>query len=246
MTEISPRLLVSVRDVAEARLALNCGVDLIDIKEPRLGSLGAASTETIRTIAQEIHGGAKLTERRPLSVALGELLREATDSSRALAATRQTASFQFAKVGLAGCATRPDWPATWSRCFDFLPANVRRVAVVYADHQPAGSPTFDEVLRETIPRSASAVLVDTFDKRGPGLLRLWSPAEIIRVVATAREQGLTVVLAGQLSLDDIPSIAAYRPDFVAVRGAACLPDRNGRLDAGQLAEIVSMLGVQNI
>ena len=36
------RVLVSVRDALEARIALDCGVDLIDVKEPLRGPLGAA------------------------------------------------------------------------------------------------------------------------------------------------------------------------------------------------------------
>ena len=37
-------LLVSVRSASEARVALAAGVDVIDVKEPNRGSLGAAST----------------------------------------------------------------------------------------------------------------------------------------------------------------------------------------------------------
>ncbi len=36
------RLLVSVRSAAEAEIALSAGADLIDVKEPSRGSLGAA------------------------------------------------------------------------------------------------------------------------------------------------------------------------------------------------------------
>jgi uncharacterized protein (UPF0264 family) len=48
------RLLVSVRSAAEARLAVAAGVDLIDIKEPRAGSLGAVSRETLHAILREL------------------------------------------------------------------------------------------------------------------------------------------------------------------------------------------------
>ncbi len=39
------KLLVSVRSVDEAEMVLEAGVDLIDVKEPRSGSLGAALPE---------------------------------------------------------------------------------------------------------------------------------------------------------------------------------------------------------
>ena len=47
-------LLVSVRDSSEAQAALKGGVDLIDIKEPRAGALGAASVGTWRKIADVV------------------------------------------------------------------------------------------------------------------------------------------------------------------------------------------------
>ncbi|MEX0885938.1 MAG: (5-formylfuran-3-yl)methyl phosphate synthase, partial [Phycisphaeraceae bacterium] len=45
-----PGLLVSVRNVAEARAAMAGGADVIDIKEPAAGALGAASPTTIQQV----------------------------------------------------------------------------------------------------------------------------------------------------------------------------------------------------
>ena len=64
-------LLVSVRDAMEARAALHGGADLIDIKEPRAGSLGSAEVGTWREICEVV------ATAKPLSVALGELLDDA-------------------------------------------------------------------------------------------------------------------------------------------------------------------------
>ena len=67
---LSPRLLVSVRNVKEAKSALAGGVDIIDIKEPLNGSLGKASNQQIISIAKLVH------DDHPqilLSAALGEL-----------------------------------------------------------------------------------------------------------------------------------------------------------------------------
>jgi uncharacterized protein (UPF0264 family) len=62
------RLLVSVRSVEEARIALHAGVDLIDFKEPRRGSLGAVDASTAAAIIEAIGGQA------PMSMACGELI----------------------------------------------------------------------------------------------------------------------------------------------------------------------------
>ncbi len=51
MTPVSfPRLLVSVRDPAEAEAALLAGADLIDAKDPDRGALGALAPEIVAEI----------------------------------------------------------------------------------------------------------------------------------------------------------------------------------------------------
>ena len=64
---VTPRLLVSVRDAAEAEAALAGGADLIDVKEPSRGPLGRADAGVIRYVVKAVGG------RAPVSAALGEL-----------------------------------------------------------------------------------------------------------------------------------------------------------------------------
>src|SRR5437868_1726634 len=90
-------LLVSLRSRAEARDALEAGAELLDIKEPRRGPLGRASDSTIRAILDRVEGA------RPVSAAFGELLDRLPDYP--------TPGLAYAKWGLAGCASRRDWPA---------------------------------------------------------------------------------------------------------------------------------------
>src|SRR4051794_5815895 len=97
------RLLVSVRNKQEAALALAAGVDLIDIKEPRAGALGAADVRTIEDIVDLVNG------RAPLSAALGEL----TQPLRLPA--RLARELRYLKLGLAGAARKPDWRKLWNR-----------------------------------------------------------------------------------------------------------------------------------
>ena len=96
------QLLVSVRDADEASDALAGGADLIDVKEPRHGSLGATPASMVRNVIRLVDN------RRPLSVALGELLDIAGVDHG------YCAGAEFAKVGLAGCAFEPQWPERWA------------------------------------------------------------------------------------------------------------------------------------
>ena len=60
------QLLVSVRSEAEVAAALAGGADLIDAKEPALGSLGPVGGAELLAIA------ARVPETVPLSAALGD------------------------------------------------------------------------------------------------------------------------------------------------------------------------------
>ncbi len=152
------RLLVSVRDAEEAQIAVAEGVDLIDVKEPLRGALGAADARTIDSIARCVAG------RAPLSAAMGELL-EAIPLPPRLAS-----QLRYAKFGLAGCARHVDWKERWQRAIANLPAGVAAVAVAYADADAAGSPKVDSVLAQARAVGCAAVLFDTFEKSGGSLI----------------------------------------------------------------------------
>jgi (5-formylfuran-3-yl)methyl phosphate synthase len=224
------KLLVSVRDVAEARLALAAGVDLIDVKEPRAGSLGAAAADVMAEIAEVVRA------KRPLSVALGDL-DQFEASPLAL-----PAGIGFAKLGLARCAGRCDWPARWQAVLATLPAETAAVAVVYADQANARSPAARPVLTQARRLGCRAILVDTFDKQTGGLLDHWSIEQVEWLIATARAEGLLVVLAGRLSVAMIERLLPLEADYVAVRSAACDAGRDGSISADRLAELVALVG----
>src|SRR3990172_3975966 len=99
-----PGLLVSVRNADEARIALEGGADVIDVKEPSRGSLGAADAEVVAAVVRAIGGSV------PISVAAGELI-----DHRQSGATSSVSAFGVAyiKLGLAGCAVVSDWPEWW-------------------------------------------------------------------------------------------------------------------------------------
>ena len=219
------RLLVSVRDVAEALVALEAGADLIDIKEPRRGSLGAADSVTIAAIVEAVAG------RVPLSVALGELL----DSSPfpKLSFLR---GIQFAKVGLAGCAKLGDWLRHWEAVIGDLPLGTSPVAVVYADPGSACLPT-KTVIEHAARLNCAAVLVDTWDKKAGPISDHWSPAQIRSFVLAVRRRDMMAVVAGSLDARLIRKILPAKPDFVAVRGAACRGDRAGELDGDRVRRL---------
>ena len=224
------RLLVRVRNAEEAQVAIAEGVDLIDIKEPDRGSLGAADVKTIRAIVEQVD------RRVPLSAALGELiepLRLPLPLAREL---------RYAKIGLAGCARLPDWQDRWSREIERLPPGVTPVAVAYADAKSARAPAAATILQFARQAGCGAILLDTCDKTAGSLLDCMAISELARFVDAARQRGLTCVLAGGLTLQEIPKVSSLDPDYIALRGAVCTAGRAGRLDVRRLRRIVTALG----
>lgn len=225
-------LLVSVRDLEEALVACQAGVDLLDIKEPSRGSLGAATPEIWQTIraamAKVIH---RLPREPKLSAACGELADPSPTPTSGLS------GFQFAKIGLAGCRNRADWTSRWHRWAESLPSEVASVGVAYADDHAAESPLPRDILLRTAELGARMFLIDTFDKTRGDLFAYMDGPSLTELADLARECGVGLVLAGSLRSDTIPQALEFQPEYVAVRGAACTGGRDGRVDAGRIARL---------
>ena len=231
-TQIMTQLLVSVRDNTEARAAIAGGAGLIDIKEPGNGSLGRAPVETIRNIVALTAG------RKPVSAALGELL-----ESGELPLIH---GLKYAKWGLAGCGSRPDWRNELVnarvRVRDVTPFT-ELVAVAYADWQVADAPTPQEVCDLACTHRCKAFLLDTWRKDSTTLLDWLSISELTALVDQCRAAHVSIAVAGRLSAEEIARLKFLQPDWFAVRGAVC----RGGLRDGSLAEdavraLVGMLG----
>ena len=209
-------LLVSVRNGDEARLALAGGADLIDVKEPAYGSLGAAQPAVWQAVLAVVAG------RLPTSVALGELRQAPAPPDG-----QQLVGCDYAKVGLAGCRAWPTWPRRWAELFQQLPRSVTPVAVVYADWVAADAPAPAEVIEHAARSRCGAVLVDTYEKHRGDLFSHLTLAALSALVQGIRRHGLQVVLGGSLGPSSIRRALQAGPDYIAVRGAACEGPRTG-------------------
>lgn len=211
------RLLVSVRNASEAAAALAGGADIVDAKEPFNGPLGQVSPAALAAIASAVGDGA------PVSAALGDIGRDDIVSGAHAAADAGTA---FVKVGFAGMGGRLTLAA------DLL-ASARvtstgaLVLVAYADYEKAGAPSPDDVLALADRARAAGVLLDTCDKRGPGLTTLMTSDSLRAFVTRARSAGHIVAVAGSLTVDDLDRVHDAGADIAGVRSAACDGGRSG-------------------
>jgi uncharacterized protein (UPF0264 family) len=223
-------LLISVRSAEEAAAALAGGADVIDIKEPSRGALGPATPFVWDEVQRVIAG------RRPVSVALGELLDDAIDE---LAAA--TGGCAFAKIGLAGCHDSQGWMARWQSAIAHLPPDVSPVPVAYADWQRAAAPSPRVAVALAVRAGSQRVLVDTFDKTRGGLLDCLSLEYLEELAVECREQNVHLALAGSLSRETIGEVLPLAPEYVGVRGAACSGGRSGTIEMARVKSLASIV-----
>ncbi|HWZ59513.1 MAG TPA: (5-formylfuran-3-yl)methyl phosphate synthase [Gemmatimonadaceae bacterium] len=218
------KLLVSVATAEDARSALAGGADVIDAKDPALGPLGPVTPDALRAITEAVG------DARPVSAALGDLSRGSVvglaDRAPGARFTFPGVTLAFAKVGFDGGLGSADAAALARAVLGESTCPV--VLVAYADF---GLDPF-VLIDVAATVGAAGVLLDTADKRGPGLMARLDPWAIRAWVNAAHAAGLTAAVAGRLTLEDMPRVAALGADVAGVRGAACEgTTRTGRVTA---------------
>jgi len=228
-----PRLLVSVRDLPEAELAIDGGCDIVDIKEPQNGALGMASAATINQIAARC-----ARANRPSSTALGEVLDWNTEDAESLSLSDE---LSFAKLGLAGLSQQSNWIESWMSVRSFVDSQrdlpLSWIAVAYADTEAALSPSLREVLDAAISTNCKGLLIDTTTKRPNGsMLDYVDVEELASVARIAQENRLLFAIAGQIGSNQLPATKCVAPDIIAVRSAVCSGfDRQTNVDQSAVA-----------
>ncbi len=230
----SPKLLVSVVSADEARRALTGGADIIDVKDPGEGALGAPAPRVLSEVVRVVGGAA------PVSVALGDL--PDLPHTAALAARgAAVCGAGYVKVGLRGVRELDRAVALMSAVADAVGPGVSVIAATYADAGALDSPALAPAwLPALVERTGIAgALVDTFVKDGRGLYGWLSETDLADLVARTRTAGGSFAIAGQLRLGELRRVDA---DIVGVRSAVCRgSDRTAELEAALVAAAVAEL-----
>jgi uncharacterized protein (UPF0264 family) len=229
------RLLVSVADADEARMAVEGGVDIVDVKNPAEGSLGAPAPGVIERVREVV------PPERPVSAAIGDLPNlPGTAALAALGAARSGAA--YVKVGLWGTSTADEAVAVLRAVGDAVDGVASVIAGAYADAErvPGGPPPPRVAVEAARRAGVGGCLVDTAVKDGRGLFEWLRPEAVGALVAEGHAAGLEMALAGALRAEDLSTVRATGADIAGVRAAACRdgrrtepldPERIGRLRA---------------
>ncbi len=224
-------LLVSVRSTAEALIAWEAGAQVIDIKEPNNGALGASSPEVWHHVCHA------LPPEVPVTLALGEAV-EVDPSLLSEIPARVTAI----KFGPAHCSHLKEYLALLDRFREITGKPCVRVA--YADHVRAQAPPLADYLSNL--RKPHAVppwlLIDTYCKDQFGFMHWISEAMRHELIANSRTFGYHNVFAGQLTEEDIERLTDAPPHLIAVRGAACHTNRQSGIARERVVKLVKKIG----
>lgn len=221
------RLLVSVRSVAEALTVASGGADFIDLKEPGQGALGGLPVETIAAIVAALRAqGSAL----PVSATIGDVAMHELDTILERVEAVGACGVDYVKVGIerapgAGAVLRA------------LAACGRPLVPVFIADRGLDERAVALALSLRFP----GVMVDTADKHAGSLFDLLPLAAIERFIATAREAGVMVGIAGAMRRADARRIVALAPDFAGFRSAVCRGERSGALDAQCLHELIAAM-----
>ena len=216
-------LLASVRSIPEARQALAGGADILDLKEPSSGALGAVPLAVGAAVVRLVAG------RIPVSATIGDLPMEPPALARAVTA-RAATGVTFVKIGFFETAL-------FQPCLEAIEAaprgEARLVAVLFADRCPPV-----HRLDAIAAAGFGGVMLDTCGK-GAGGLRVHATDDVLAdFLAEAHRLRLFAGLAGSLGLGDIGPLLPLRPDYLGFRGALCAGGaRDSVLDPGALAAV---------
>jgi uncharacterized protein (UPF0264 family) len=211
------KLLISAINEKEASQAIAGGADIIDVKNPKEGALGANYPWVIKKIRQ-------ITPKNiEVSCTLGEVPN--LPGSISLAALGAASlGVDYIKVGLNGLKTPQE--------ITFLLQNVNRaakecnpkikvVATGYADAERVGA--VDPLLIPEIASKAQVevAMIDTSVKDGKNLFDFLTVEQLKKFVNSTHAFGLEAALAGSLRKQDLPAVYGLGADVAGLRGAAC-------------------------
>ena len=214
------QLLVSPSSIDEARHS--AAADIIDVKRPSEGSLGANFPWVIREI--------KAFAKKPVSAAIGDFPYK--PGGAALAAYGAAcAGANYVKIGLAfqgkGHA-RDVIEAVVKAVKDEFPDKYVVIAG-YSDYQRMNSISPFDIAPLAAAGGADLAMIDTGIKDGMSTFAFMDEETLRRFTEKNRELGLGTALAGSLKFEDIDVLKRINPDVIGVRGMVCGGDRNATI-----------------
>jgi uncharacterized protein (UPF0264 family) len=226
------QLLVSPSSIEEARHST--AADIIDVKKPSEGSLGANYPWVIREI--------KALSDKPVSAAIGDF--DYLPGRAALAAYGAAcAGADYVKIGLAFDGAREAREvigAVAKAVKEHFPQK-KVVIAAYSDYERMSSISPFEMAPIAAECGADFAMVDTGIKDGKSTFAFMDEAMLGEFTRKNRALGLGTALAGSLKFEDIDALKRIDPEIIGVRGMVCGGDRNAAVREDLIRAALAMI-----
>lgn len=227
------QLLVSPSSIEEAKSSLSA--DIIDVKQPSEGSLGANFPWVIRGI-KEIAGV------KPVSAAIGD--NEYKPGTAALSAYGAAhAGADYIKVGLMfdGAERARDVIKVVTTAVKQEFPEKYVVIAAYADFERLNTISPFDISQLVADAGADVAMIDTGIKDGKGLFDFMNEEALVRFTEQNRDLGLQTALAGSLKFEDLDALKRINPEIIGVRGMVCGGDRSDSIRAELVEKAMMMI-----
>jgi hypothetical protein len=226
------QLLVSPSSIDEARHS--GAADIIDVKKPSEGSLGANFPWVIREI--------KAFSKKPVSAAIGDFDYKPGGASLA-AYGAACAGADYVKIGLAfeGEEKARDLIGAVVKAVkdEFPKKNV--VIAAYSDFERMHSISPFDMAPIAAECGADFAMVDTGIKDRQSTFAFMNEETLRSFTAKNKKLGLGTALAGALKFEDIDALKRIDPEIIGVRGMVCGGDRNATVREDLIQTALAMI-----
>ena len=214
------QLLVSISNLAEARIALENGVDIIDLKDPGRGALGALNIEDIVEIVDflSLHG---MAEGKLITATIGDLPMQPMLLAQRI---KQLSAARVDVIKVGFFQSDGNSNDIYSACLEELQKltiqGIHLVAVLFAEftYPP-------EIIRMIQKAGFYGVMFDTAYKNGATFLDYVSFAQMSKWSGMIRSGDMEFGLAGSLQIQHITQVKQFNPSYIGFRGGLCEDDK---------------------
>jgi (5-formylfuran-3-yl)methyl phosphate synthase len=224
------QLLISVKNVAEALMALDAGADIIDLKDPNIGALGALDEVICVQIVQAMNG------RKLTSATVGEQHASLSELIASIEA-RAAIGVDIIKIAVSSLFYEDDFLVEVTK---LSYSGIKITAVFFADE------AMDLSLIASLQTAGFyGAMLDTRRKQGD-LLAAQTQLQLQNFIALCEKYDLKSGLAGSLKPQYMDDLAKINPTYIGFRGGVCENSiRYANLSQNKVQQIANMLRQHN-
>lgn len=241
------QLLVSVKSAEEALIALNAGVDIVDLKDPTIGALGAldlaVSVEIVAKTQQ--HNQRNMISDGSFSLVLtsatvGEQHADINSLMKSVL-ERVAINIDIIKVAVPTLEAIPNWQEKFNtKEITAMKANTKLIAVFFADQE------VNLKRLETLSMLGFyGAMLDTSAKH-QSLLEVCTLQTLQTFTQDCKKNALKSGLAGSLKPQDVECLSDINPFYIGFRGGVCKAgSRNNALVMDKIIKTKELLQEHN-